>query len=303
MTWRPSVDVVVATRNRPEFLSDALEGILSQDYEGEIHCIVVYDQSQPDLSLEQHEPGRRVSVIENTRTAGLAGARNSGIEAGVGQLVAFCDDDDIWLEGKLSTQVGQLVKQDASVVVTGITVAYRGRQTQRVPKATDMVYETILRKRVTSAHPSTVLVKRDVLMTEIGLVDEKIPGSYGEDFDWMLRAARVGPVATVERALVLVRWGHSQFSTNWQVIADSIEYGLEKNGDFSCDRHALGRLRGRRAFALAALGKRGEAIGEASRALRSAPFERRCYLAVLVALRLVTAERLLDLAHRRGRGI
>ena len=68
----------------------------------------MYDQSEPDLSLEVGRSAPRVRVITNTRTPGLAGARNTGILDATGDLVAFCDDDDEWLPGKLAAQVEAL---------------------------------------------------------------------------------------------------------------------------------------------------------------------------------------------------
>ena len=38
------------------------------------------------------------------------------------------------------------------------------------------------------AHASSVLVRRSALEGAIGLIDEQLPGSYGEDFDWLIRA-------------------------------------------------------------------------------------------------------------------
>ena len=49
--------------------------------------------------------GDRVLVISNDRKPGLAGARNCGILATKPSYVAFCDDDDRWLPGKLRAQV------------------------------------------------------------------------------------------------------------------------------------------------------------------------------------------------------
>ena len=115
-------------------------------------------------------------------------------------------------------------------------------------------------------------------------MDEEIPGSYGEDFDWILRAAESGSIAVVEESLVRVRWGQSLFSQKWQTIIDAIDYRIAKHPAFSADRRALGRLLGRRSFALAALGRRSEALSSARRSLRSWPGERRAYLAVAVAL-------------------
>lgn len=298
----PSIDVVIATHWRPELLRRAIDGVTSQTYPGVIRCLVVFDQSSPDRSLVRAGPHRPVEVLTNTRTPGLAGARNSGILAGEGDLVAFCDDDDVWLPDKASLQVRTLAGHAGPTSVTGIIVEYDGRSITRVPDPRDLTLATLARTRVMAAHPSSVMVRRDVLLDEIGLVDEEIPGSYGEDFDWILRAAQVGGFAVVPQPLVRVRWGGSQFSRQWQTIIDAIDYGIAKHPVFHEDPRALGRLYGRRAFALAALGS-PEALPAVARTLRVAPTEKRAWLAAAVALHLVSANRLMDLAHRRGHGI
>ena len=104
MTAWPSVGVVLPTRNRPEQLRAALAAVLAQDYPGELRAIIVHDRSEPDQSLA----GAAVQVVRNSRTPGLAGARNTGVLALATGLVAFCDDDDQWLPGKLRSQVEAL---------------------------------------------------------------------------------------------------------------------------------------------------------------------------------------------------
>ncbi len=302
----PDVDVVVTTRNRPEMLREALAAIRAQDHPGRVITHLVFDQSAPDLSLASDDPHRPVRVLNNSRTPGLAGGRNSGIQHGTSPYVAFCDDDDLWLPHKLSRQLPLLVDPSGTVLaetcVSGIYVEYGDSSTPRVPKPEDMTLGTLVRRRVTEAHPSTVVVRREALVGAIGLIDEEIPGSYGEDHDWILRAAQHGRIATVSEPLVRVRWGGSQFSQNWQTIVDAIDYLLAKNPILSTDRRGLAWLRGRRAFALAAL-HRPEALAAAWQTFRTHPGEPRALLAAAVALRLVSARRLMDLAHRRGRGI
>lgn len=300
----PAVDVVIATHDRPALLREAIAAVVEQGYAGRIRCVVVYDRSTPDLGLRRTDDGdgRSVTVVSNRRTPGLAGARNTGVLTGDGELVAFCDDDDVWLPGKLERQVRALLEGGPPTCVTGIEVTYDGTRTIRVPTATDLEPRNLVRRRVMAAHPSTVLVRRRELLSEIGLVDEDIPGSYGEDFDWMIRAAGAGGFHVISAPLVRVRWGGSQFSRQWATIVAAIDYGLAKHPAFHEDRRALARLLGRKAFALAAL-RRRDALPWAARTLRASPREPRAYLATLVALRLVSAERLLDLAHRRGHGI
>ncbi|WGX96056.1 glycosyltransferase family A protein [Nocardioides sp. L-11A] len=300
----PDVDVVIATHDRPVLVREAIAAVVGQEYAGRIRCIVVFDRSTPDPALVRADAGdgRVVDVIGNHRSPGLAGARNSGVLEGDGELVAFCDDDDVWLPGKLDLQVRALREGGPPTCVTGIEVDYAGTTTIRVPTAAALELRSLARRRVMEAHPSTVVVRRPELLSTIGLVDEEIPGSYGEDFDWMLRAAGAGGFHVVPAPLVRVRWGGSQFSRQWATIVAAIDYGLAKHPVFHEDRRALARLLGRKSFALAALGRR-DALRWAARTLRTSPREPRAYLAALVALRVVSAERLLDLAHRRGHGI
>src|SRR5262245_50234743 len=95
----PTVGVVLPTHNRPALMRRALAAILGQDYPGPMRVLVVYDRAEPDLTLATGGV-RPVSVITNTRTPGLSGARNTGILAMETEFVAFCDDDDAWAPEK-----------------------------------------------------------------------------------------------------------------------------------------------------------------------------------------------------------
>ena len=94
--------------------------------------VLVFDQSEPDVTLAGDHGGRTVTVVANTRSPGLAGARNSGIALADTELVAFCDDDDRWLPGKLSRQV-EVFRADpgARFVSCGIQVRYGDRLVER----------------------------------------------------------------------------------------------------------------------------------------------------------------------------
>ena len=298
----PLVSVVIATRNRPEMLRAAIAAVAEQTYAGPIECLVVFDQTEIDETVAANDERRTVRVMSNdARSPGLAGARNTGILAATGSLIAFCDDDDVWLPSKLDRQVEGL--GEAFTSVTGITVEFGDRRVDRIPTQQGFTLENLVRNRLMEAHPSTVLMRRDALLDRIGLVDEEIPGSFGEDFDYIIRAAQAGPVAVVEEALVVVRWGQSMFSRDWATIIAALNYLIAKHQVFRDDPKAMARLYGQRAFAEAALKNSRASLNDSWRAFRSSPAEKRSYVAVPVALRLISAERLLDLAHRRGRGI
>jgi glycosyltransferase involved in cell wall biosynthesis len=311
MTWRereswPLVSVVVPTRDRPELLRRAVQGILDQRYPGEIECLVVFDQSEPtEIGVEPGER-RRLRSVRNDRAPGLAGARNAGVLASSADLVAFCDDDDEWLPDKLRLEL-QAMRADpeAVVVACGVIVHYGGRAIRRLPPGgTRVTHGQLLRRRYMEVNPCTIVVERAALLESIGLVDEDIPGSYCEDYDWLLRAARVAPVLVVPEPLVRIHWHASSFfADRWQTIIRALLYLLDKHPEFGQEPAGLARIEGQIAFAHAALGQAGPARRWAVRALSRNWMERRAYVALLVSTRLLRAETVLRLAHSAGRGI
>ncbi|HZB71578.1 MAG TPA: glycosyltransferase family 2 protein, partial [Acidimicrobiales bacterium] len=211
MSSAASVTVVVPTHGRPELVRRTLAGIEASDYEGPIDVVVVADREEPDPTLARNAAARPVRVVSNSRTDGLAGARNTGILAATGDLVAFCDDDDVWRPGKLRRQVDLLADPAVGVVTTGITVHARGKSHERVLDTDRVTTDDLTRSRVAEAHPSGFLVRRSLLLGPIGLVDEGLPGSYGEDYEWLLRASRVTEVAVVRAPLVDVHWHEGSY--------------------------------------------------------------------------------------------
>jgi glycosyltransferase involved in cell wall biosynthesis len=301
----PPVSVVVPTRDRPELLGRAVTAILGQTYQGPIECVVVFDQSDPDLPWAELPSDRRLVLIRNGRSPGLAGARNSGIMRATGELVAFCDDDDEWLPEKLDRQVARLLATpSAAVSTTGILVRYQDRTTTRLAPTELVTHRQLLRSRLTELHPSTVLARRRQLLDDIGLVDEQIPGSYAEDYEWLLRASRHAPVLAVPEPLAVIHWHQSSFfSDRWRTIISALTYLVDKHRELQQEPSGLARIYGQIAFAHAALGERAKARSWARRTLSLNRRERRAYLALAISLGLISAKTVTRLAHVAGKGI
>jgi glycosyltransferase involved in cell wall biosynthesis len=298
----PPVSVIVATRDRPALLARAIRAIMAQSYPGELECVVVFDQSPPVPVPVDVPAGRSLRTVTNARTPGLAGARNTGIAVTDGSLIAFCDDDDAWDASKLALQADQLSRSGAVLAGCGLRIHHGDEVVVRVPPRVVGLAQ-LVRDRVTALHPSTFVIRRESL-TAIGLVDEQIPGGYGEDYDLLLRAARHGPLVSVEQPLVDVYW-HEQsfFAERWQTIADALEYLLGKHHELTADPRGMARIEGQIAFAQAALAHRGDARRSSWRALRGNPRERRAYLALAVSAGVIPATAIVRAANRRGRGI
>jgi len=295
----------VPTRDRLELVRVAVQAILDQTYAGPIECIVVFDQSDPHPIDVAERPGRQVRTIRNHRTPGLAGARNSGVLAADGPLVAFCDDDDEWLPGKIEAQVRLLAElPDAALVACGILVRFEGKDRSRPAPGGPLRRRDFLRDRLMEINPCTALIRRNRMLEEIGLVDEEIPGGYGEDYEWLLRAAERGPVHAVPEPFVRVNWHTSSFfADRWRVIIEALHYLLDSYPDFRDEPAGLARIEGQLAFAHAGLGERRQARQWAARAVRHRWTEQRAYAALLASTGLVSNDTIIRLAHRAGRGI
>ena len=92
-----SISVIVPTYNRAELLPATLDAILAQTLPPDE--IIVVDDGSRDASLtvlQRYAPRVRTIPIENS---GELVARNTGLRAACGDLVAFCDSDDLWRAG------------------------------------------------------------------------------------------------------------------------------------------------------------------------------------------------------------
>ncbi len=296
----PSVGVVIPTHNRPELLRAALESVLAQEYGGPLRVVVVYDRAEPDRSLA----GDRVQVMANARTPGLAGSRNTGILALDTDLVASCDDDDVWLPGKLAAQVAALSAEPRAVLSScGIVVDVNGREVPRLAGRDRVTYDELVGDRVMSVHSSTFVARREALI-DIGMVDETIPGGQGEDWDLALRAARRHPIVNVDHPYVRVLFGRtSYYAQAWETKVEALRWFLDRYPDIGRSRPAAGRVYGQIAFGYATIGRRRDAVRWAGRALRANWRERRVPFALAVASSAVSGKRVLDTLHARGRGI
>lgn len=302
---RPAVTVVVPTHNRPELMRRAVQSIVDQDYDGEIEIVVVFDASEPVLPDVVLGARHNIRATTNERTRGLAGARNTGILTAAHGYVAFLDDDDYWLPGKLESQLAVFEADDSVLLVgTAMMVDDGERQHERLVPSDRVRHGDLIENRLPGLHSSSFVFRRSALLGELGLVDEALPRSYGEDYDLLLRTAALGPISVVNRPLVSVTWqGQSFFFGQWAVYAEALQYLLAKHPAFATSRTAIGRIEAQVAFALAASGQRSAARTWAGRSIRHDPWRPKAYLAFAVSLGVLSAGRVARIARRFGKGI
>jgi glycosyltransferase involved in cell wall biosynthesis len=199
----PLVSVIVPVFQGARFLAGAIENIFRDAYRP-LDVIVVDDGSSDGADEVARRFEDRVRYIRQ-ENAGAAAARNTGIRAAAGELVAFLDVDDLWPPGKLARQVSALARGEADLSI-GLTKWIEIEQTIGIDERTAI--DALPGPVAITPCLGSALVRRAVF-DRIGLFDPGLRAS--EDLDWFVRAkeARVPTVVLREVTLLYRRHGAS----------------------------------------------------------------------------------------------
>jgi len=200
----PLVSVVIPTYDRPSYLPGAIETALGQTYDP-IEIVVVDDGSETDAAAEivseYGDSSTQITLHVHEDNRGLSAARNTGIEAASGDVLAFLDDDDRWHETKLERQLAALDRSDEDVGVVSCCLAsvtptgdlLRAERS----KPTGDLREELCRRNVVGS-PSRIVVTRACL-DDVGGFDETL--GTKQDWDLYLRIAENWCFETLQEVL------------------------------------------------------------------------------------------------------
>ena len=185
----PDVSVLIPTYNRIRMLPEALNSVLSQDFEGSVEIIVVDDHS-PDATagmIRQKYPD--IQLVRLDSNIGNYAARNVGLSRARGKYVAFLDDDDLWERSYLRTQVDSIRNQSRTFAVSGLLMLdmdsnRKTAVTQEPDLATysSPVHQLLIQNFIYT--PSSTVFPR-VVLDEIGNFDSNV--RMGGDADLYIR--------------------------------------------------------------------------------------------------------------------
>jgi len=199
------VSVVLPTYNRGWIIGQAIDSVLDQDYKN-LELVVVDDGSIDDTPQLLSAFGDRLRIIRQ-ENQGVSAARNAGIRAATGELIALLDSDDTWLPGKVTAQVAFFMANPAALICQTeeiwIRNGVRVNPGKRHRKEAGMIFERSLALCLVS--PSAVMMRKS-LLDEVGLFDESLPAC--EDYDLWLRIAWKHPIHLIDQPLIVKRGGH-----------------------------------------------------------------------------------------------
>ena len=235
-TQTPDVTVLIPTYNRAHYLPAALDSVLNQtDVDDLEYEVIVVDDGSTDGTVEmlERDYGDRIRLIKLEHSGWPAVVRNAGMQAARGQLIAFQDSDDVWVEHKFKTQLPAF--DDPEVVLSFGNCDYITAEGEVTPEKTAIDnaippqgYAFIQKiSRMAAPTPTPTVVIRRHVIDSIGYFNEKL--RIATDTDYFIRVATLGKFHYSDQVLVHMRRDGSNISARPDETGDEAFYTHELN--------------------------------------------------------------------------
>jgi glycosyltransferase involved in cell wall biosynthesis len=235
----PKVSVIVPTKNRAYYLSQAVRSILSQTFRE--YEILVIDGASVDNTRkvinEIIDP--RINYVRQEEDRGVSAARNLGIVRSRGRFIAFLDDDDLWLPRMLEKQL-ELINRKASIGAV-CTSEFILRDDGKLlglwhPSVRGDVFPRILERNYLG-NCSGMMVRK-ICFDRTGLFDENLTAD--EDWDMWIRLAKYYELDYTKEPMYIYRV-HEKRITNdlranlqaHRLLFEKLSAELKKSGNES----------------------------------------------------------------------
>lgn len=202
------ISVVMPAYNAEDYIAEAIESALGQSEPP--HEILIVDDQSADRTREivARYPVRLLVAGENV---GHAAARNRGIAAASGDIVAALDADDVWLPNHLQT-IRELFERHPSAIVAASGVRVFGiREHDLLPRLEAGAPRQALERAFEDCllwHSATA-VRTDALRAAEGY---SVDDAACPDMDLWMRLARVGPFVVTHEITARYRAHETQIS-------------------------------------------------------------------------------------------
>lgn len=190
-----NVSIIIPTYNVEPYITECLESVARQSYQGEMECLIV-DDCGTDNSIaaaehfvQSYHGSILFKIIHREKNGGLSAARNTGVENAVGDYVYFLDSDDAIIPETIEEML-KVVKEYPQVeMVQGGIANMEGKAvddftTKRLPAYSDD--QTWITKNILLDLPVTswnrllrksFLKQNDITFHE-GIIHEDVPYCY-----------------------------------------------------------------------------------------------------------------------------
>ena len=228
---QPLVSVIIPCYNYGRYLHKAIESVLAQTY---IHYeIIVVDDGSTDNSRDVAKKYGMVTYIFQSN-AGLAAARNKGIENSNGQFIVFLDADDWLCPTALEINSAKISNNNKIAFVSGAS--------QKVNKANEVLDQTC--SIVDSDHYKNMLEGNYIGMIATIMFQRWIFDFFTydtslkvcEDYDLYLKICKIHPVIHHQQIIAVYFIHDTNMSCNVPLMLDRVLFILNNQKLRSLDQ-------------------------------------------------------------------
>ena len=169
----------------------------------------------------------RIKYIKHKTNKGANAARNTGILNATGNIIAFQDSDDEWLEDKLEIQLKELNSRDVDIIASSFIKHINGKSSI-LPK--EYIEDENISKRVLEKNffsTQTILGKSSCFKNN--LFDDKLPRF--QDWELMIRLTQKYKVHFINKPLVNVYIQDDSITKKPESAIKAIEMIMDKHKD------------------------------------------------------------------------
>tara|TARA_Y100000385_G_scaffold76816_1_gene77778 strand:- start:1814 stop:2707 length:894 start_codon:yes stop_codon:yes gene_type:complete len=224
MLDNPFFSIVLPNYNHGNYLKDAIDSVLNQDFENwELLIIDNYSTDNSEKVISSYNDSR-IHVFKIQNEGIIAKSRNLGIQKAKAKWIAFLDSDDIWYFNKLSTLTG-LIDYGYDIICSN---EYRHdlETGNKKPlyynlKSNDFYQELLVKGN--SLSTSSTIVSRDFLNNKKLFFTENPDFITVEDYDfWMQIALKNGSFGFCKEFLGEFRIHQSNNSNNFKLHSNNL---------------------------------------------------------------------------------
>lgn len=202
--------VIIPTYKGANYLPRAIDSVLMQDY-----CdfeIIVVDDNSPDSSgrLETEKVMKRyisshgnVHYIKHEKNKNGSAARNTGLRSARGDVIAFLDDDDYFLPGRLQKCAIAFSQSDIDIVYSDVLITKDNIPCEYVKAEIEgnLLIDLLINENIMGTG-SNLCVRKNVI-EKCGPFNEEL--LRHQDYEFLLRVFECGAKAAVIRECLVVK--------------------------------------------------------------------------------------------------
>ncbi|MBX3042560.1 MAG: glycosyltransferase [Candidatus Kapabacteria bacterium] len=190
----PKISIIIACLNEENYISECLESLLMQDYDGDFD-IIVSDGGSKDKTIEIIQilqiNNSKIKLINNPNKIQSAG-RNIAIESSDAEYIAYIDAHRLAEKSWLSNlwEVYE-TKTQADLKIVGVGSVHYDASKTNFSKAQEIAFQSLMsgagsgnflnKKTVEKVDHACMCLYNKKIITDVGLYDESLP--VGEDIE------------------------------------------------------------------------------------------------------------------------